>query len=242
MNSSLTLNQTIDFKKKYLDTVAIWQMDLLYFFVLVPMGTFGTLFNLFSLKIFIQKQFRNIPLFQYMICYTTNSSIVTFSLTFYFLYCTFYLYDLSTSYFARIFKCQITVSYVTAFFFFYSNCLDVLINIERTLNFSTRYTKFKAISPFLNGTIVFVICLIINIPTNLAYDIVDTEEFQLNFRICKITQFSRTIYGKILLILSYLTQGPLVLFLVILTNVTSVISFKRFLKRKLTLLVQNKTK
>lgn len=231
------MNNTSDFKCLYIKAVGTWQIDLLYLVLIVPMGFIGTLLNLISLFIFISKPFRNIPLFQYMICYTTNSSIVTFSLVFYFIYCNTYMYDLVTSDLGRIFNCKIIS--LTGFFFFYSNALDVFINIERKVHFSNHYKKFKSVSPYLNGTILFVICLIIHLPINLAFQSTSQDEMQSSFKLCKMKPFGLTLHGRILIFISYLSQGPLVLFLVIFTNILSIISFKQFLKRKSLILSQN---
>ena len=115
-------NQTIDLKNLLLEHFRVtWLESILYLCLIVPMGILGTLFNAISILIFLKKSFRNKALFKYMQVYTFNSLIITSCQIFFFYYSTYHLFDLATSYGAKIFKCYITPSYVMAFCYFYGN-------------------------------------------------------------------------------------------------------------------------
>lgn len=232
-------NVTIDIKKLFLSNSRSSPLaDIFNLYLIVPMGISGSLFNLICLIILVQKPFRNIGLFKYVIVYTASCLITALSQIFFFCFSNSLLYEVSLSYIGRIYKCYITASFVTTFFFFFSNLLDIFINLERTINFSSKYQNFKQISPYKICLIGFIACLIINIPNNMAQELVSTQDLYIKLRYCVETSFSKTTYGKVLLYVSFMIQGPLLLVLVIITNISSMISFKSFLKRKSKVTVQ----
>ena len=128
--------------------------------------------------------------------------------------------------------CKLTQSYITLLLFFYQNTLDIFINIERALNFSTRFNSFKKISPYFICFICLIVCVIIHGPNYLLYNIVSDQDLYIKFRYCEKTAFTQSSLGRLLLIISYLVEGPVVLIAVIVTNIISMVSFLRFMKRK----------
>ncbi len=154
---SNSTKKPIDFKSEFLANIQINQYtDLLSLYLLVPLAFFGTIFNLMSFGIFCKKAFNQISLFKYMRVYTFSSFIVSFSLVFFFFFAPFTFYELSISYISRVYICKITQSYVTMLFFFYQNSVNILINIERALNFSNEFVRFKKVSPYLLCFIAFL--------------------------------------------------------------------------------------
>ena len=205
--------------------------DKLCLFVIIPISLLGTLFNLISFGIFCKKTFGDIPLFKYMRAYTLSSLIVSSSLIFSF-YCSPYsIPELFLTYSTRIYDCKVP-TYVTMFFFFYGNVLDIFINIERASYFSNGFKIFKKISPYTSCLILLLVCVLVNGPNYLLYDIVPDDKLSSLLRLCKLSEFTWSPLGKILLLMSFIIQGPVVMILVILTNIIAVISFRRFLKRK----------
>jgi len=156
-------------------------------YLIVPLASFGALFNLISLLIFCKKSFNQLALFKYI----------------------------------RV-----------VFFFFYQNTLDIFISIERALSFSTGFKNFKKKSPYLICFIVFLMCGLVNLPNNLVNDIVSNEDLYIKFKYCEKSAFTQSSLGKILLIISYVVQGPIVLIGEITTNIISMVSFKSFMRRK----------
>ena len=84
-----------------------------------------------------------------------------------FLYTPYILFDLSISKLGRIYTCNI-IYWILALFFFYGNCLEIIMNLERALSYSSGYQKIKQISPLLICFIFFIICLVIHIPSDLV--------------------------------------------------------------------------
>jgi len=141
-------------------------------------------------------------------------------------------YELSISYIARVYICKILQSYGTVFFFFFQNTLDIFINIERALSFSNGFKRFKKLTPYFVCFMVFLFCILIHGPNFLLYNIVSYEDLYIKFKYCEKSDFTQSSLGKILLIISYVVQGPIVLIGEIITNIISMVSFKRFMRRK----------
>ncbi len=225
-------NSTFDLISILLTNFAInIYTDKMCLFLIIPMALLGTVFNLASFGIFCKKTFNDIHLFKYLRIYSFSSLIVSSSLIFSF-YCSPYTFPvLFLTLSTRIFDCKIP-SYVTAFFFFYGNVLDIFIKIDRAISFSNGFNRIKKISPYLICLILLLICVLINGPNYLLYDIVPDSEIPNLLRLCKLSKFTWSPMGKILLLMSFIIQGPAVLIIVIVTNVLAMVSYKRYLKRK----------
>ena len=234
MQNTTRQNQTLNLKEILLANMltASFGGGTLSTYVIVPMNIMGTLFNSISILIFFKKSFRTIALFKYMKIFTLSSLIINAAGIFGFYFNVSQLFDLAISYAARIFRCYILPSYVLTFFFFYSNVIDVIINIERAVNFSNKYQWFKRTSPYLISFFLLIICVFINLPNYFLYDIVQDKDIYVRLRLCVSSAFIQTTLGKVTQITSYVIQGPILLVLEVVTNVLSLISFKNYLKRK----------
>ena len=209
-------------------------------YVLLPISSLGTLFNMISLSIFLRKEFRNISLYKYMQIYTWASLCVTSSSLFGF--CLnlndFFEYAISLS--GRIYRCYVLSSFIGLFFFF-ANVLEIFLNVERAINFNNNYQTFKRISPYKICAAMFIFCLLVNMPANFAYQIVADDFIFVIFRLCVPTPFGLSSLGKTLLILSYIIQGPLVVIITIVSAIKSLISFRDFKNRKSVLVRKART-
>jgi len=205
--------------------------DAFYLFLILPMGSLGSLFNYVSFVIFCKKSF-DMPLFKYLRVYTLSSLIVSLSLIFIYFFAPFTFPQIFLAYSTRIYGCKILPSFVTSFFFFFENTLDIFINLERALSFSSEFGRFKKISPYVISLLLFILCVLINGPVFFVYDIVEDSQLPIVLRLCKLTQFSKSSMGKLFLMISYILQGPVSLIFVIGTNMIALISFRRYLKRK----------
>ena len=118
------------------------------------------------------------------------------------------------------------------FFFLYENVIDIFINIERALCFSNGFKAYKKISPYIICLILLFVCIVVNGPNYLLYDIVPDDKLASLKHMCALSEFVRTPIGQLLLMTSYIVQGPVVLIISITTNVIAVLSYRRFLKKK----------
>ncbi len=125
-------------------------IDSLKLYLVVPLAIVGTILNSISYFILSLKTTKIKNIFKLMKIYNLTSLIVTFGVIFSFLYTPNVLTKLSISLLGRLYTCNI-VNSIFILFFFYGNCLDILMNLERALNYSNGNQKIKQISPYLFG-------------------------------------------------------------------------------------------
>jgi hypothetical protein len=216
---------------------ATYLTDSLNLYFTVPMTIVGTFFNFITLKILMKKSFRlNINIFKLMFIYSLISFIITFYMIFiYFLNSPYFFFELSISLFNRIYSCGL-INWFLLLFFFYGNCIDILINLERALTFSLRFEKLKKTSTYLICFIVFIICVVIHLPSDLSQTYTSNDELYVKLRLCSATSFATQPITRLILLISIIIEGPVVMILAIGSNVLAFISYKSFLKRKQTTL------
>lgn len=218
-----TANDSINFYELLLqNSISSRFKDSFFLFLIVPLCILGFFLNGISLIIFFKKAFDNLSLFQYLKVYTANSLILI-------LLGIFTPNYFSFSYNVRIFKCLIISSFSPMLYCF-GYTLDTFINIERALCYSKKFAKFKLLTPYKVCLIAFILVLLINLPTFFIYGITDDKD--LTKELCYRTEFSLSSFGKIILVMAFILQGPLLLAAVIASNLFSILSFRDFIKKK----------
>lgn len=233
MQNITVRNQTFNLKELFLANILTTSFGggVLSTYIILPLSALGTIFNTVSLLIFLKRSFRKIALFKYMKVYTMSSLIINSILIFAFYFNVTQFFELSISYSARIFRCVI-LPYVVVFFFSFENMIEILINVERAVNFSTSYQWFKKAPAYLVCFITLVLCVIIYLPGFFIYEIVPNSELFVKFRLCVPSSFTKLPVVKISQIVSYVIQGPIIMILVVITNVFSLISFRNYTRKK----------
>ena len=209
--------------------------DALNLYLIVPMAILGTYFNFVTLTILSKKSFRKMNIYKLMLIYSLISFIISFFLVFIFLYTPYILFEISISQLGRIYSCNLT-NWFLLLFFFYGNCIDILINLERALSYSIKFEKLKKTSPFLICFIVFIICVVIHLPSDLSQSFTSNDELYVKLRLCYATSFATQPITRLILLISIIIEGPVVMILAIGSNVLAFVSYKSFLKRKQTTL------
>ncbi len=218
-------------KSILLANIRSYTTDALNVYLIVPMGVLGTILNLITFIILIKKTFRNKNIFKLMIIYSLTSFLITFFMIFAFLFAPHILFDLSVSELGRIYSCNVT-NMIILLLFFYANCLDILMNLERALNYSNEYEKMKKFQAYSICFIVFVICVIIHLPSDLAQTYTPNDQLYIRLRLCYATSFATQMSTKIILYICYVIEGPIIMILVIVSNIAAFYSYKSFIKRK----------
>jgi len=208
-----------------------WLHEIITLCTVVPIGVIGTALNLMSLIIFLKKSIRKLSLFKYFILISVVNSIIGFNQIFYFYFMPNLFYDLSLSKTGRFFA-YIGRNYIGVFFFFLGNLLEIMTNIERAVYFSEGFLKFKKISSYLISFLILILSLVIFIPNILSSRIVPEDQLYRIFRVSLQSNFAHSQIGKILLLISYILEGPVVFLLLIATNISAIISYRRYNKRK----------
>jgi len=208
--------------------------DALNLYLIVPMAVIGTYFNFVTLTILGKKSFRKMNIYKLMLIYSFISFIITLFMIFFFFYTPHILFEMSISEIGRIYSCNFINWFLM--FFFYGNCIDILINLERALSFSNKFEKLKKTSPYLICFIVFIICVLIHLPTYLSETHTSNDELYIKLRLCYATSFATEPITRLILLISIIIEGPVVMILVIGSNILAFVSYKSFLKRKQTAL------
>jgi len=213
--------------------------DALYLYLMVPMAIIGTILNIINIFILTKKTFSNINIYKIMIVYSLNSFIISFITIFSGLFFNPHiLFYLSISEIGRIYTCYISTLVIPSFYF-YGNCLDILMNLDRALSFSNKYQKLKQTSPYLICFIVLIICKIIHLPSDFSRNHVPNDQLYVTLRLCSITQFATASLTQTILIVSYIIEGPIVMILEIGSNLLAYISYKSYMNRKEQLAINN---
>ncbi len=205
--------------------------DALNLYLIVPMGVIGSIFNTITILILCKNTFNKMNIYKLMKVYSLASLVLTFGMIFYFILTPHIFFNLSISEFARIYYCNL-VNSILILFFVYGNCLDILMNLERALSFSNKYHKIKQISPYLICFIVLILSIIIHIPSNLSGTYTPDDQLYITLRLCYATSFASSPNTRIILIISYIIEGPVLIILAIVSNILAYASYKSFMKRK----------
>ena len=159
-------NTTANSRLMFLSNVrSSWLQEILTLYMIVPMGAIGTILNLISLSIFLKKSIRKIALFKYLIILSLVNSIIAFTQIFLFYFMPNLFYDLALSFNGRLFI-TIGINDIIFYFFFLSNLIEIMINIERAIYFSVGFQNFKKISPYLICCFILILSLIIYTPNS----------------------------------------------------------------------------
>ncbi len=222
----------------FLDKIgSTWLYDSLYLFLIVPMGILGALLNIISFFIFLKKDLRDVNFYKYFQVYALTGTVLSLILCCTFMISPRFLFEISISQSARIFKCLIEASYVLPLFLFFSNALNILLNIERASNFSDKLKSFKKISPYLACLCLFILCSLINLPMFFLIDTASDEyinealiihEKAIQFKgLCIRNANSLSLFGTIATWFSFVVKELVTFILDIASNVVAIICFKK---------------
>jgi hypothetical protein len=234
-------NSSFDLEAYILSQIAVnSSTDKLSLYLIMPMAILGVVFNFISFGIFCKKKFNKVSLFKFMQMYTFASAFGSSCLIFYFYMAPYTFPEFILNFGTRIYNCKVLIGILNMYA--YENALDSFINIERAVCFSTGFKRYKKISPYTIGSIVFFVCLLISGPLYFTYHILsdtDLHDRQKNtqlanryLNLCELSEFTLSGLGKIFLIISFLMTGPVIFVMDAVTNLIAFISYRRFMERK----------
>ena len=222
-----------------------YTLDILYTYVLTPISFFGFLINLLSFYILLKPVFFAKPIFSFFRVYAINSALVCLLLSTYFLIPTYTLFAFTNTMEALTYGAYFyTPVYSTIYFF--NSFLDVYINMERVSIFVPLFHRIYSFSSKKTCSFLFAACLAINFPYFFYYkpqeNVVelDTKEmFVINA--WALTDFAKSISGKVIAYVIYFIRDVLTLFLEIILNIFSVVLMKKHLdsKRNVVFILEN---
>jgi len=243
MNQS-ELDNSILIKEIFLTIVgSTWLHDSLYICLIVPMGAIGVVLNILTICIFFKKEFKKIKFYAYLKTYSFISLILAGTMSCAFFISPRYLFDLSISHSAKIYKCLILPVYVLPFFLFCGHVMSILLNLERISNFNSNFNLFKRLSPYLISFCLLLVCFIINSPTYfLSNPNIDLEvnnallSYQnvIKFKgLClrPLNALNLTLWGKLITLLGIIIKDFLTFLFDIGSNIALVVYFRNYIKK-----------
>jgi hypothetical protein len=226
-----------------------WTTDSINLFLIVPLSSICLLINFICSIVFLNlkfckqnynKPFKQPPsIYDYFKINSFNSCL--FSLIMLFSLVTFaprYIH-LSTSYFSKFYRC-IIINYLGISLYSFGNFIDIIIGFERLSIFSKRLKKLSLHfrSSYKLCFILFLFCLIINLPAYFWYYIPSEQEFYSSFinnhfSYCgQIDFMHNTMFGQFLTGLMLFIRDILCLSLEIATGILLIITSTKFLTKK----------
>jgi hypothetical protein len=195
-------------------------------FVIPSICVLGMITNLLSIYIFIKLKVAD-PTFKLMLINSSFNLAYLFMCSFSFIFrCTF-LCSFSASYVTKLYQLYIFL-YLTSSFAIMVSFVELLNTVQRYFTMRNMLF-FKRFPIWLAVLIIFVFCILIYVPVLLDYEI--GRKNSIAYVIQK-TNFSSTIGSQILSISTSVLRGPIVLVLISISNVLTIIEFKKIMSKK----------
>jgi hypothetical protein len=202
-----------------------WQMDSIYLFVISPMSLIGFILNICCFFILLPKnKIKQARLYKYLRIYSFNSSVICFINAFIFFSFSPKYFKYTFEYLVRFYRCKI-IGYFSICLYIFGNILDVLIALDRlSIYLNKKMDKFNEIKPYKKCVLLFLICLILNLPLLLSItvsinqDLINLSTQNSIYLNCIQTNFSKTKCGFIIN-LAFIFVRDIITFLIELTCV-----------------------
>lgn len=199
-------------------------------------STLGFLLSTLSLVVFMnRKEFDGIRLYVYLRVYSINNMILCFVNIFNFTFCSYRILSWSNSFPSQVFFNYLFTP-ISSVCYFYGSVLDILILMDRISFFCQwlKASRFNQLSPTSICVWTLIVCIIIDAPSFVYYEI-EYQTFRLDATRNFTIWFSKPSTNKILTILEYMVMAIrdiLVLLIEVWLHITSIVLFKKHLKRK----------
>jgi hypothetical protein len=229
-------------------TGSTWFSESIYFYTVAPFGIFGILLNILSIIILVKLQDGSFSIFKYMRVFTINSLVLSLMI---FLFIFTHLprhFQFSITYLARFYRCVIMIN-LANMLNFYESVLNILIMLERISSFVLKYKKYTNIPPYKTSLLCLIGCILVCIPTyflskvqtqvDFIYHIEHFNESQIELKYCHKTEFSQSIYGKIIISMVIIIMNGLTVLVEIYLTTITLINFRKYLRKRSSLHSRN---
>lgn len=203
--------------------------DALYLFAFPPISTISLLTNLLVIAILSARFFKRKAIYNYLRVSCLNSSVVSLIYVITFICDSRRYLAVSNSEFATYFRCYFKIPVINTCYF-YGSVLDIVLAIDRLVEFTPIKTDFRRMNSMLVSGGLFAVCLIINVPhffvfeprkslevlvSNVSGQLVNSTE---TFHFYAETQFATSDEGRMLLYVQKFVRDILTLIVLILIN------------------------
>ena len=211
-------------------------IDYFAIYGLSPIGLLGLILNIISLITFKKKQLSNKPCFDYIRHYLYTGILL--SLLFF-----LRMFYLSPSYFkfadtfeAKFFNIRITFPIFSVIYFY--NCfLDLIISMERAIQFLPKLNFINKFSHFKVSMCLFSVSLLLNasyfcVYSPAQYDFPLGANATYRVYYIDLSSYGRSQLGQINILAIYVLRDIITLFIGLGFNLTTIVLLRRFVKNK----------
>ena len=206
-------------------------LDSFILFLATPVSLAGIVLNMLSFYILSNKKFEFKIIFSYLRVYSFNSMLLCLVLSTYFS-STYNYFDATNSFLSRAYTSKVYIPIVTVLAFF-SGFLDILISVERLLDFYPHIKKTISLkSCFILMFVVVVITLpyfFIYYPAHIDVNLSETETFRLHY--IGLSEFGHSSTGEVVNYALFFIKDVLTFIVEIVLNVSILVLLKKNLNK-----------
>jgi hypothetical protein len=138
-----------------------------WFFVFTIIGSYGTVFNILSFIVFLDRDL-SVPLYEYLRVYTIHGAQTCFFSLFVFIANTMRMFEWSNMYWTHAYYTFVYVPFVTSGYFF-GTYMDIVITVDRIGNFNKTVRGFMKLSAYKIYIIGCILCFLVDLPYCFAF-------------------------------------------------------------------------
>lgn len=241
MNSSSFKNDIEKLEFFLIKTGNTWILETIYLYTVSPVGVVAIVLNIISLATLLKFKNVNTSQYKYLKIFTLNSLFLSMMI-FFFIFTHIPRYDsFSLTYFARFYRCVIMIN-VANMLNFYEGVLNILIILERMSNFVLKFKKLTRIPPYIASGVFLIVCILICLPTFKLSTVKSQDDF-LNtinnynenntvLSYCEKTEFSRSLFGKIIIALVIVIMNGITLIIEVTCTILAIYNFRKYLESR----------
>ena len=209
-----------------------WTLDSLILFLATPFSLAGIILNSINLYVLSNKKFKSKIIFSYLKVYSLNSLLLSLTLSTYF-NISYNYFDMTNTFLVRAYSSKVYIPVVTILAFF-SGFLDILISVERLLDFFPNVKKLTSLkSCFILLPIVILITLpyfFIYYPAHLDVNLSQTETFRLYY--IGLSDFGKSSIGQMVNYALFFIKDVLVFIIEIVLSIILVALLRKYINKK----------
>ena len=223
-------------KQLYQRLGSTWLLDSVYLFIISPLGFVGFVLNILFLFFLLPRmqQLNKLRLYKYLMCYSINSSVICFLLTFIFIHFSPRYFEFTfTTYVSKFYRCHL-LAYVILGLCLFGYLLDIVILIDRlSLFLNHKISRLNQSKPFTKCFVILIICLLINTPLLFSMKINNQPNESSPSNFCTPTKFANSKEGFIVSIILIFIRDILALIFEIFMTGLSIYYYKNFSSKSL---------
>ena len=210
-----------------------WTLDSLILFLATPVSLAGVLLNSLNFYVLSNKKFESKIIFSFLRVYSLNSLLMCLVLSTYF-NITYNYFEITNTFIFRAYSSIVYIPIVTVLAFF-SGFLDILISVERLLDFFPNARKLTSLkSCFILMLVVILITLpyfFIYYPAHLDVNLSQNETFRLYY--IGLSEFGQSSIGEVVNNVLFFIKDVVAFIVEIVLNISLVVLLRKHVNKKI---------